>query len=276
MVLLSGTAARCQYVTDDEIREKLFTLEVKQIDEFLERFNDEHFSFIREQANKIGTGHTLSRPLLVAKLFNLDAQWNKDTVLAFLHLVLNPEKPVLLSFTDSNWYAQAECRFLYKGKKVNVPLFLRVSTTNPTGARWAIAGVGNPSFFGRLPAAPLPAPSSGTYHFIPSSSHINRFLSLYRAFGDTTNLVEYFDPLALTDSSVNKLITGLHSRSLKLIAVKQVMFHFFQIDGWFFTVERFERNTTNKGWLINRLINIPESEKGRLLSGLLHPIKFNR
>ncbi|MNC99778.1 hypothetical protein D3C83_181740 [compost metagenome] len=52
---------------------------------------------------------------------------------------------------------------------------------------------------------------------------------------------------------------------MKFIAVRDVKFHFFQIDGWYFELAQFNRPGYNTGWLISSLVKINNPAEKELL-----------
>src|ERR1700757_3691724 len=81
--------------TGNDIRDELFLYEVKSVDEFIERFDDAPSSFIRNEFRKQNRPYLLTRAELLISLFNLDNNWDKDSVeiKGFVKQVLDKKHP---------------------------------------------------------------------------------------------------------------------------------------------------------------------------------------
>jgi hypothetical protein len=49
--------------------------------------------------------------------------------------------------------------------------------------------------------------------------------------------------------------------NIQFKSVRNVKFHFFQINDWYFEISEFNRRGHNKGWLISNLVKVPEDQK---------------
>ncbi len=255
-------SASGQSFSNDTSGTTLFMYEVKQIDEFIERFNDEKNSFIRQEYRKKKKEAAISRNQLVLRLFNTErTDWDYDLIKSFLYQVLDPKKPQYLNFLDSNWYAEANCVFKAKDSVYFIPLTLQIKNTNPKGARWMIAGAADHAAIENMPSVAVPDKGKDDFHFIASSSHANNFIGLHRALEDKDNLNDFLDPHFANTVYGRKFLQAVYHDKLQLLYVKSVKFHFCQVDNWVFTVERFKRQTMNQGWLINELKKLTRSEK---------------
>ena len=52
--------------------------------------------------------------------------------------------------------------------------------------------------------------------------------------------------------------------------MKKVNFHFFQVDGYYFKLEEFNRAGFNNGWLITQLKEIDQESKNRLIGTIYY------
>jgi hypothetical protein len=74
-----------EYVNDDASREKHFVYEVKQIDEFFERFNDDSSSYIRKVYKIYHQQFKPDRTILIKSLFNYETQaWDSTLINDFV------------------------------------------------------------------------------------------------------------------------------------------------------------------------------------------------
>jgi hypothetical protein len=56
---------------------------------------------------------------------------------------------------------------------------------------------------------------------------------------------------------------------IKFVAVKSICYHYLQVPDWIFTVEHFERETKNAGWLITSIRPVSPEEQLRYERKLL-------
>jgi hypothetical protein len=246
--------------------ESIFLYEVKLVDEFIERFNDDPGCYLREQCRiMFGTDTIITRPRLLRSLFNQKQQWDAN-VSSFINQVIGQKQT--LSFTADDWYAEASCVMVYKGKEVTVPVFLDIRPANDA-AEWKIAGIGAAAMFTDKPALPAAAPpGQGAGQFLPTSSHGTDFAVFYDALSAAGVSESYFEPAALRGRG-QTLISLLRQKRVTFKYVKELKFHFFGIPGWYFTVNRFKRKETNSGWLISTLKPLSDKEKTEYLAKLL-------
>src|ERR1700746_866164 len=100
------------YYNTDDANEKHFIYEVKEIDEFFERFNDAPGSFLRGVYKTHHIKFNIDRRRLIRSLFN-DENKSLDSVMMnkFISEVTRRKKPIYLDFYGGNWYAELTCKF---------------------------------------------------------------------------------------------------------------------------------------------------------------------
>lgn len=240
--------------------EENFAYEVKQIDEFFERFNNES-TLIKDYLFKKYDRLELSREDLLKSLFDLRSTYlQKELVAKFLKVVNDPQKPVKLSFYDPDWFAKVTCRVVYEEKERELLLLLRVQKEKNGGSKWVVHNV-YADFFntpeGNNPNA-----------FLNPVSHATDFMGLNRAFEDPENLKAYLSS-GFQDDQLSKFALEMQNNRISFQQVEHISYHFFQVDGWVFTVENFQRQEKNAGWLISRLIQADAKEKKAYKQNLL-------
>lgn len=259
-------AARTQVVNTMPAQqyESFFLYEVKLIDEFIERFDDDPESYVRRESRAtLGTDSMVTRPRLIKSLFNRQQQWDSE-VLNFINDACTAH-PTLLAFTDSNWYAEAQCVFTQGKTNITIPVILHIRAAHGS-ARWMIAGIGKCT----LPKSGKANTGKGS-DFIPTSSHGTNFLVFHRVFAAGMNPANYFEPQLLATDRASRLIGATTTGQLKFGYVKAINYHFYQVPGWVFTVARFKRKHTNSGWLISGLQRANSQQKSVQLHDLLYP-----
>lgn len=240
-----------------------FMYEVKVIDEFIERFNDAPGSYIRKESTRLlSTDSMITRHRLLRSLFNKRQAWNNDTAL-FINDVLEGQQ--LLSFTDSNWYALADCTFAINGKNVQVPIALHICRQG-NAAKWMIAATGQSDIY-KQPTTKRYTPSiSSKQDFISTSSHGTNFVYLHHVFSQPGNAVYYFAPHALQWQRTQQLLALIAEGKATFKYVKTVQYLFYGINGWVFAVSYFKRQQTNSGWLISNLQRLDDVTKANTLT----------
>ena len=266
-----GASTQCclaQYTNDAGQREKHFIYEVKQIDEFFERFNDDKDSFIRKTYARYKKNFSVTRQDLIKSLFNYETNsWNPVIIDSFITVVTRSSNPCFLNFYGDDWFAEVLCRFQQGNTETDVPVIMKLDADENSRARWLIEGVKKNPF-----------PSTGANNiiittnnnrFIHPASHTNNFIALNKALDDKENLSTYFDNVFFKRSNNVAFYNAVLSGQIKLLYVKQVVYHFLQVNGWVFTVESFPRASLNSGWLINSLKQIAAEEKIKYKTRLL-------
>ena len=261
-LVLGNAGSNCPaqvFSNDAAQREKHFIYEVKQLDEFLERFNDDRNSFIRQVYESYKVKYNVKREDLIRSLFNYESEtWDSILLNSFVDAVLS--KKQLLSFYSNQWYAEAVCVFKDGEREMEIPVFLRVDADEENRSQWLIEGIKKYHSRAPAPTSAVPARTSKA-KFIHPASHSNNFVVLSTVFDDKENLSNYFSHEAFKSDMLNAFYTDIKGGRLKLQYVKRVKYYFLQIDGWMFTVERFQRKGLNSGWLISHLQKISTSEK---------------
>jgi len=228
-----------------------YAYKVKQIDEFIDRFNNEVKYF--KEGNAVSyTGTTEERKQLIKSLFNQSKRnWNLKELSEFINFVTNEYQPVYISFYDPDWYAEVDCLITYDGKVSDLKLIMKIQINENGGAKWVISGA-------QADFLQLPEPERRTS--IKPSNHNLYFSSLRRVLSDTKNLKNYV-VTGYDGDMLTILFTELLSEKIQLKKVKSIKFHFLQLYGWVMVVENIYRDNVNSGWLINSLIKADNWEK---------------
>lgn len=254
-------------------RERRFVQEVKVLDEFIERFNDSKSSYLRQVYKSKKQSFNLNRRQLIQSLFNNPAAWAaKPEAKSFIAQVTDTSQPQLLDVTDKDWFAQASCVFMNRGKQTVVPLVLQLVVAEDSSATWMIAGVGSAPFLEHSEAVDTSKMRSepvSNSKYIPPTGHSTNFLALHKVFTREMNPANYFVEDVLRTDRCTAFVNLVKAGKLNFDHTKSIKFHFFQVPNYVFTVERFERDGTNSGWLINSLKPADDAEKTAQKSQLL-------
>jgi hypothetical protein len=254
---------------NEEAKEKHFAYEVKEMDEFFERFNDEPGSFIRSLYKARHVKFDIPRQRLIRSLFNYD-NMSKDSVLinAFVSNVVNKKKPIYLNYYGDDWYAELTCKFIYNDVSILIPVILKIELAENNGSKWMIVAVGSSALKSKIVVTEM-APGKVKTKIISPTSNGTNFVSLKRAFDDKENLSDYFEGTYLKRSHMLEFYNAVLSRDIEFQNVIKIKYHFLLADRWLFTVEQFVREELNSGWLINHMEKVSSVEMDKYRNKLL-------
>lgn len=238
---------------DSQVEEN-FAFKVKHIDEFFERFNDDQqSSSLSEYLQKNYPDYIVEREKLLLQLFDQESETlDKQLVSEFISYIADTSNAVFLDFDDLDWYAEVDCLFEHENINKSIQLILQYIVNANGSSKWIIAGVN-----GNLYEVPESINPTVTLNPV---SYGTDFIGLRRAMTDNKNARNYISKTFEPDQLTLFVLMWVNDQ-LILKEKSKVMYHFFQIDGWFFTLESFDRNTTNSGWLITNLIKVSEDDK---------------
>lgn len=238
-----------------------YAYKIKQIDEFIERFNNSDKSLLRKY--QIANNQNLDgkRIDVYRQLFNKSQTWKVEDIRDFYRLINNKFQPVYISFYDKDWYAEVTCDFLYQSKKQTVTLKLKVLRTGENSSRWTIFDVSE-GFLSKYPNDSFPSLSANAdvRKSLSPASHGTNFLKLEKALSDKENMRVFFDESFFIQHHA-PFMRELMNGNLIFQQVNQVKYHFLQVKDWVFVVEKFNRQSNNSGWLISKLLKVSEEEK---------------
>ena len=229
-----------------------FAFKVKQIDEFIDRFNNAGPAPIKQYIREHYSVDSLSRTALIVSLFNReDTTWNEAEVREFVADVTREQGT--LDFYEGGWYAELDCTGQYKGKEENFTLVLSLETLRRgRGSKWVIEGVS--ANFLEL------GYSQDQRRALNPASYGTDFMALMEALQDTANFRNYLSTRT-QPSQLLLFFNELCEGQLVFQQVNDITYHFLQIDNWIFKVRDFNRDTANSGWLISELMKVTDVQK---------------
>ena len=257
LVLAVAQPVRAQGIGEYLGGEDVLYAETKQVNQFFRRFNGEEDG----EGNRYYPKDQYYRdPRLREKylelLFdeqnrNLSGALKKE----FIDRVNNPANPVYLDFHGGSWFAEVKARFEYKGKEEEATLFLKLQEEK-VGSKWILTK-GYFAPFARLFASD----TTGGKEFLHPLSHELDFMNLRKAFQDNKQKIDQFTERGYQPDYLSILLYELKKSNVRFKTVSTVKFHFFQVDGWYFQLVRFNRSGYNRGWLIADLTKVSPAEK---------------
>jgi hypothetical protein len=259
------------FSNNGDAKEKHFIYEVKEIDEFFERFNDEPGSFIRGVYKARHAKFNIPRQRLIWSLFNYE-NMSKDSVLMnkFVSDVTRKKKPIYLDYYGDDWYAELTCKFKYNSSTIVIPVIMKIEMTQNKGSKWMIVAVGASALKSKIVLTEIEQSKIKT-KIISPTSHGTNFVALKRVFEDKENLSDYFESAYLKRSNMLEFYNAILNRDIDFLDVIKIKYHFLLADRWIFTVEDFIREELNSGWLINHMEKVSsvgmDNYRSKLLSG---------
>ena len=268
-VLAFSRNLSAQVIESNSRRELNFVFEVKQIDEFFERFNNEQNSLLASYIRLKYPEVQITRTSLLESLFNTEVRGaDAEIIREFCLQVSDSTKPAYLDFYSGEWYAEAVCKFRLNGQVTEAIVLLKIQQEENGGSKWIIVS----AFSKRLGVTNLPVIfpyKPGCCKFLNPMSHATNFLSLARALRDKINLPDYLDTSFLEYPYAKSFARALLRNQLEYLYVKSIRYHFLQVDGWIFTVNQYTRNSIHSGWLVSSLQKSTAEEKERYRESLL-------
>ena len=256
-------SAQKKTLSTSSMAETEFAHEVKTIDEFIERFNNEKNTLIRKYLAEKFPGKQLTRNDLLRTLFNYsEPLWTPEDALAFSNEVLKPGEEKILDFYSDNWYAEAECRVKYKGEQKRIWMTLQVSVSDRNGAaKWVICGA-------RAPFLDL-SNRVDPGKFLNPISHATDFIGLKKAMDEKAFVRNYLNE-GFRESHLNKYLGAVATGDIVFEQINSISYHFLSIPGWIFKVKEYIRPGKNSGWLIQSLSRKSDEEKKEYLKNTLN------
>ncbi len=236
--------------------ETAFYASTKQVNQFFRRFNSEEDI----EGNRIYQGakkyrNPKQRKQFIEILFdNETSSLDKALKDIFIADVTEDDSPVFLDFHGGEWFSEVKTRFKYNGKESNATLFMKLQEEK-VGSKWVIEKV----YFEPFNKYFKPK-SSENKQFLHPLSHELDFMNLNKIFNKPEDVVLYTERNYKPDH-MTLFLLEMKRGNLSFVTIKNVKFHFFQIDNWYFELSEFNRQGNNTGWLISNLSKLDEKQK---------------
>lgn len=240
--------------------QETFAFEVKTIDEFFERFNDESTTLIKDYIKKNYPGKTFTRGELIKTLFNYtNPAWTPEIADAFVKHVVDSTQ--FLLFYDDEWFAKCICSVTYKGKPEKVTIIMQPYQDYTGAAKWTIRSASAP--FLKLPQRRDPK------KFLNPISHATDFMGLKKAMDDKMNITSYLYE-DFKEDRLAYFVSELMNGNIVFLQTDRIVYHMLQINGWALTVEQYRRPGKNNGWLISSVSKLNKEQKENYKKKILY------
>lgn len=258
-VTLYSSVAQNGLADEMEYTEEQLYASTKQINQFFRRFNgEEDEKGDRYYPTDKDYRSTSLRKKYLPNLFDSETGYvSADLAKKFMKEVADKKDPAFIDFHSGQWIAEVNTTFLYRGKEQSALLYMRIQQQRK-GYEWVIDDVSFEPF-----KKMFNKDTSSTKKFIHPMSHELDFMNLRKALRSENNPESYtvddYQPDFLT-----LFLYEMKRGNLTFKTVKNVKFHFFEIDGWYFEIANFNRSGFNSGWLISNLVEVTEPQKVQL------------
>ena len=258
LLLISSVNAQNVNIGEALGDESEFYASTKQVNQFLRRFNAEENIEGEKLYDKDRDFRSLNLrlkylPMLFdARNQNLSASLKEE----FISAVTKGNSPQFLEFHGGNWFAEVLTSFMYKGKEMDLTLFMKLEEEK-LGTKWVISNMYFEPFYEIFYDVDTTAEG---IKFLHPLSHELDFMNLVKVFRNKDN-VSLFTEKGYRPDFLTLFLYEVKKSNLKFESVKEVKFHFFQIDDWYFELSEFNRPGYNTGWLISNLMKVPEAQK---------------
>lgn len=237
--------------------EDVLYAETKQVNQFFRRFNGEEDE---EGKRYYPKDEHYREPNLRQKYLNLLFDEQSRTLSGaikkeFIEDVNSTSDPQYLDFHGGNWFAEVKAIFNYQGKEEEATLFLKLQEES-VGSKWILTKCYFDPF-----ARLFSSDTTGGKEFLHPLSHELDFMNLRKAFQDKKEKIDQFTERGYQPDYLSILLYELKNSNIRFKTVSSVKFHFFQVDGWYFQLARFNRSGHNRGWLIADLTKVTPREK---------------
>jgi len=270
LIIFLITASQIKSQTESDVfsaEEMQMIASTKQLNQFIRRFNNEESPFgIRYYSGNRAFRDNNSRGLYLKALFNQSnstiPELLKDRFVADLTDSIHP---YYLDFHGGFWFAEVKTKFVSQNKQIPVTLFMKLQE-EIIGSKWVIES----AYCEKYDELFFETDTTGMKGlFLHPMSHELDFMNMNRVF-EKKNLVEFYTSRNFNPNHLTLLLYEIKNNVMKFSTVTGIKFHFFQIPGWYFNVEYYNRSGLNSGWLISNLLEISESDKIQIQNFILH------
>lgn len=229
---LSILTVKAQIFTSVELENYKFR--VKQISEFMERFNGKLSIVEKSDANW--------RKKNLILLFDRDT-YMKNPKGAELLVSKIIADSLTINYNDTTWLAEAECNATLNGKDTKITLYLAVERIKGDMYKWVIKGAN-----GNLLQL-KPDKVNGGLKISPVDNELNFMQLSHITSVEARNIINYKS----NDTKIDPLqvfYTLVYEKKLTIKNVQRLKYH-FNLKNLSFIVTFFERDNMNAGWLIS-------------------------
>lgn len=237
----------------------LYDARVKLVDEFIDRFDG------KDIRKEVLQRESRAKDNLML-LFNYDIFSSPEDSLfkeanIFADKIMSDS--ITINYSDSTWFAMANCHGKLSGKPVDFMIYLNVEERGKDMYKWVISKVeGNPFT--------LSSVLTKKDLFLYPDDHETNFMSLAKMTKEAYKYASCYTNKDYTVDQTSVFLTLIQYGILKIEHVTELEFLFLQVPGYGFTIKNIERESLNSGWLINSFFKMTSQEKKKFLNSMNH------
>lgn len=229
------------------IDETQLQFRVKQVDEFMRRFNFDTLYDGSKPVDTVSLDERLKNMYTVFRLENFksdDGTPNKLMTDFCTYIVKNNLR---LEYEDNNWMAEVVCDAKMDGKRHKISLLLQTEHIKDVLYKWVLVDA-KADFMDNLSTV------SKDSLFISPAEHGIGFITLPSIINLSVSDVNTVFKKDWIPDRLSVFSYLVSSKKLSLLAVDKVIYH-WTLGDYSFDVERFEgENSSNQGWLVSKIV----------------------
>ncbi|MFK7952124.1 MAG: hypothetical protein AB8B73_04710 [Ekhidna sp.] len=237
----------------------------KQMNQFFRRFNGEENENGKRyySSDKKFRDPSLRRKYLPGLFDRETSQVDFDIVKEFIKRVTDKKESLFLDHHTDDWFAEVSTTFNFKGREISGLLYMRLQKQGQ-GYEWIIEDVAFDQF-----QKFFDKDTSSSKKFMHPLSHELDFMTLRKALRNNDH-AEQFTGRKYTTDYLSIFLYEINQGNLKFVTVKSTKFHFFAIDGYYFSLANYNRSGYNSGWLISSLLPLENEDQKQQLKNYLY------
>ncbi len=230
-----------------------YYLKVKQFGEFIDRFNytsDWKGQLITDEFSQRVPRAGYLKFLINAEDSRLNNPADSSYRLLcnrFIDFAIAPENPQKINLYQGQVRAWVKVRIVFAGKEHLVDIEMLPEVLPDRSAKWSINKVVTDCFSS--------VTDSMASHFIAPNSHETGFINLNKLNG--TSNPAYFLSRGLATDPTLLFVTEVAENRLKVKTIEQLVY-FITFPGYEITVEEFNRDFSNSGWIISNIVAVTQ------------------
>lgn len=230
---------------ENSFYDETWSLKVKQIDDFVDRFNNE--------LNFISNGNIIKNKLppetrikLLSSLIYSENVKNPELVNEFVNLV--DTEVYYLKFGDDDIKCILSVASLFNEKEFNFDFHLKIEKLIDGSMKWVIVDVNSDSY-------PWNNIAQNPKKFINPSNHNLKFSNLFRIINGDNDIQGIFEEDFELDN-LSIIIHEIMSGNMTIKSISDVNYSFRILDKYNILVSYFDTPGKQSGWLISNIENL--------------------
>lgn len=233
-----------------------YNARVAFVSEFIDRFNTKE---LNQNIDTTMLNYKVVNTLMLFDKSKFSSEADEDFIAAkeFAETVISDSLKV--DYYDKDWIAIATCHGKLMNKDIDFTMYLTVENRRDDLFKWSVNRIEGAYF--KLTPSKI---NDGL--MIYPDDHETKFMSLRNMTVNQPDCIMNFMQKDYKVDETSVFLTYVYNGLLKIEYVESLQFMFLQIPNYGFTIDYFERDDYNSGWLINSLFKISDAEKEKFLN----------